>query len=251
MLDAALHRPVSAPVGRVLQVHGITADLDQGGMFERLAIQLASRGFDVLRFSFRGHGRSSGEQRGVTIGGEMLDFLTAYDYLEDVAGGESAVVAVSFGAVPTSLVLNTLPRPPRALVYWNPVLDLHDTFLEPTLPWGHRNFGDHIRASLEAHGYVDVEGVFELGPTIFAEMSNYDVRAAFVSSDIPALVIHCDEDSYVSYAVAQDASRQRPNTQFETVRGSDHLFDGREREDAAIDPTCDWLSKQFAAVHTS
>jgi uncharacterized protein len=98
-LDAALHRPASGAVGRVLQVHGITADLDEGGMFERLANQLASRGFDVLRFSFRGHGRSSGEQRGVTIGGEMLDFVTAYDYLEHVAGGEAAVVAASFGAV--------------------------------------------------------------------------------------------------------------------------------------------------------
>lgn len=251
-LDAALHRPESAPIARVLLVHGITADLGEGGLFERLADGLASRGFVVLRFSFRGHGDSGGQQEGVTIGGEMVDLATAYRCLEEVGGGDgAAIVAASFGAVSTSLLLEMLPRPPRALVYWNPVLDLRQTFLEPSLPWGLAHFGDRVTPSLETHGYVEVvqpwrEAGFRLGPALFAEMHHYDVRKAFLASQVPALVIHGDKDSAVSYDVAEDASRQRANTAFEGVSGSGHGFHLDGYDDHVIRVTCDWLSQQFA-----
>lgn len=67
-LDAVLHSR-SGPRGRgvVVLAHGITADMDEGGMYVRLADRLAAAGFVVLRFSFRGHGHSGGTQRGVTI----------------------------------------------------------------------------------------------------------------------------------------------------------------------------------------
>ena len=47
--------------------------MDEGGMFVRLADRLAAEGFTVLRFSFRGRGKSAGSPRGVTIAGELLD----------------------------------------------------------------------------------------------------------------------------------------------------------------------------------
>jgi alpha-beta hydrolase superfamily lysophospholipase len=74
-LDAVVHRHADdvAARGVVVQTHGISADLTEGGMFVRLADRLAEAGFEVLRFSFRGHGRSGGTQRGATIAGEMLD----------------------------------------------------------------------------------------------------------------------------------------------------------------------------------
>lgn len=251
-LQAGLHRPASAPIARVLLVHGITADLGEGGLFGRLADGLTGRGFVVLRFSFRGHGSSGGQPEGVTIGGEMLDLATAYRYLEEVGGGdEAAITAASFGAVSTSLLLETLPRPPRALVYWNPVLDLRHTFLEPSLPWGLANFGDRIKSSLETHGYVDVaqpwrETGFRLGPALFAEMRHYDVRKAFLASQVPALVIHGDRDSCVSYAVAEDASRRRARTTFRRIPGSEHGFHLPGYDDEAIRVTCDWLAQQFS-----
>jgi alpha/beta superfamily hydrolase len=51
--------------------------MDEGGMFVRLADRLAAKGFDLLRFSFRGHGHSGGTQIGLTIAGEMLDLQAA------------------------------------------------------------------------------------------------------------------------------------------------------------------------------
>ena len=67
----ALHRAPDDSRGTVVLAHGITVDLNEGGMFVRLAEELAATGFDALRFSHRGHGESDGTQADATIAGEQ------------------------------------------------------------------------------------------------------------------------------------------------------------------------------------
>ena len=244
-LDAIADEPVGQSVAKILLVHGITVDLDEGGMFRRLAERLTVCGFLVLRFSFRGHGMSGGKPEGMTIGGEMLDFSTAFSYLDELVPGPIAVVAASFGAVSTTLMLADLPCEPAAVVFWNPVLDLRHTFLEPTLPWGKQRFGPRIAREVATHGFLSLDGGFRLGPVLFAEMKHYDVQAAFLASHLPTLVIHGDRDMCVSYEVAKDASEARGDVDFETLPGSDHGFAGREHGDTAIERTVTWLRAQL------
>ncbi|MBF6333204.1 alpha/beta fold hydrolase [Nocardia transvalensis] len=246
-LDAAVH-DAAADVGRrgaVLLVHGIAVDMDEGGgMFVRLAARLAGAGFDVARFSFRGHGHSGGTQRGVTIAGECLDLQAAIGFVRQRFTGPISIVAASFGAVSTALALPWLESGLRRLVLWNPVLDLRHTFLEPQLSWGIENFGPAQQKSLQENGFLRVDGEFELGRVLFMEFARYRPLEEFVASRVPALVVHGDRNSSVSYSVAADAVRVRPGTQLHTVAGSDHGFDGREREDEAIAVTVDWLVEQ-------
>lgn len=246
-LDARLHRPSTRePLGVVVQAHGITADMDEGGMFARLADQLTDAGFVVLRFSFRGHGRSGGSSRGVTIAGELLDLQAALDYVTARRFGEMSIVAASFGAVATAQLLHHVEGQLRGLVLWNPVLDLRRTFLEPELPWGKENFGPEPLRALETRGFLTVDDDFELGKVLFDEFRCWDPRAAFVASSVPALVVHGDRDTAVSYEIALDAAAARGNCDVHTVVGSDHGFDSREREDEAIGVTVDWLARQYA-----
>ena len=241
-LDAVLHHPDAdlEPLGTVIQAHGITVDMDEGGMYVRLADRLARSGLAVLRFSFRGHGRSGGSQRGVTIAGEMLDLQAAVDHVNDLEGPLS-IVAASFAAVSTALSLRYLDSRLRGLVLWCPVLDLRRTFMEPELPWGVENFGPMGQERLHRDGFLLVDQEFELGRVLFEEMNHYQPVAAFTGSKTPALVIHGDQDTYVSYDIARDAAAARADTEFHTVVGSGHGFDSREREDEAIDATVDWL----------
>lgn len=62
-----------------------------------------------------------------------------------------------------------------------------------------------------------------------------------MASTVPALVVHGDQDNAVSYEIARQAAAARPNTDFHTVRGSDHGFDTQEREDEAAAVTAEWL----------
>lgn len=244
-LDAAWHPAIGqGQRGAVVQVHGINADMTEGGMYVRLADQLAEADFNVLRFSFRGHGNSGGTQRGTTIAGEMLDLQAAVYYVTDRSPGRLSIVASSFGAVSTSLSLPWLDGRLDRLVLWNPVLDLKHTFTNPELPWGKENYGPDQQNVLHTQGYLVVDGEFEVGRVLFEEFHHYEPLAYLAASSVPALVVHGDRDSAVSYEIAQRAALARPNTDLHTVSGSDHGFDTREREDEAVDATTDWLIRR-------
>ena len=108
----------------VVLAHGLTVDLAENGLYEPLAEALVARGLSVLRFTFRGHGRSAGQDRDMTITGELRDLRAAIAW----AGRPAALVGSSFGCVSVSLT------GAHAVVLWQPVLDLRRTFLEPELP---------------------------------------------------------------------------------------------------------------------
>ncbi|MDQ2880628.1 MAG: alpha/beta fold hydrolase [Actinomycetota bacterium] len=208
-LDAVWHSPGRDPVlGAVVLAHGISVDMDEGGMFRRLADAMVGEGFGVLRFSFRGHGRSGGTQRGATIAGEMLDLQAA---IEQVAGrfDPVSIVAASFGAVSTCMSLPYVEGNVRALVLWNPVLDLRRTFIDPSLPWGVENFGRAQQELLSSQGFFLIDGAFAVGRVLFEEMRHYYPLEQFVRSRVPALVVHGDRDSAVSYGIARAAAQAR------------------------------------------
>ncbi len=217
-------------------------------MFVRLAEQLAGAGFDVVRFSFRGHGGSGGTQRGVTIAGECLDLQALIEWVQQRFDGPVAIVAASFGAVSTLLSLSWLGERIDRLVLWNPVLDLRHTFLNPELPWGVENFGSEQQKRLQDNGFLVVDGEFELGRVLFDEFARYRPVEEFLGAGVPALVVHGDRDAAVSYPIAARAANVRADTVLHTVVGSDHGFDSREREDEAISVTVSWLAGQAQPV---
>lgn len=153
-LDAVIHSTEGGPpvLEAAILADGITADMDEGGMFARLADHLTQVGFAVLRFSFRGHGGSGGAQRGVTIAGELLDLQATIEFMARRCPGRLSIVATSFGAVSAALSLPWLVDRLSRLVLWHPVLDLAHTFVDPELPWGIENFGPNRQRSLYERG---------------------------------------------------------------------------------------------------
>lgn len=244
-LDSAWAESDTQPRGSALLVHGITVDMNEGGMFERLSNELAHTGFDNLRFSFRGHGASEGRDVGATIAGEMLDLEAAYAALVECRpDGPVVVVAASFGAVSVSMSLAHMPRV-QAVVYWNPVLNLKRTFLEPELPWGLEYFGRKGETSILRNGFVAVED-FTIGRVMWQEFEVYDPFKALVENSTKSLIIHGDHDTYVSYEIAAEACSSRRSCELVTMTGSDHGFDSREMEDDAICLTVQWILRTVA-----
>ena len=240
-LDAAVHLPSAEPIGTIVQAHGITVDKDEGGMFVRLADRLADSGFTVIRFSFRGHGQSAGTQRGVTIAGEMLDLQSAIEFVTREHPGPLSIVAASFGAVSSLLSLPYLTDSLTGLTLWNPVLDLRHTFLEPELPWGLENFGPAQQRLLHSQGHLLVDDEYALGRTLFEEFKHYQPADDLLATTVPALIVHGDKDTAVSYDISKTTAATHANCTLHTIAGSDHGFDSRSREDEAIDTTVNWL----------
>ncbi len=110
---------------------------------------------------------------------------------------------------------------------------------------GGRDFGPAQQALLSSQGFLSIDGTFEVGCVLFDEMRHYHPLERFIESRVPALVVHGDRDSAVSYDIALAAAQARGGCEFHTVVGSDHGFDTREREDEAIAVTVSWLSRQY------
>lgn len=241
-LEAISHPASRRPrVGAVVAAHDLALDLDQGGMFMRLAERLSVAGFDVLRFSFRGHGGSEGAQRDVTVAGEILDLRAAAEAARDQYGGPMFLVAAGLAAVPILTSLADLGFEPGGLALWAPVLDPRSTFVEPALRWGVDNFGSDARQRREHDQFVLIDGEFELGRQMLDEMGRLRPDQALLASGVPTLIVHGDRDDVASHAVARRLSDSRPECRFHSVRGAGHGFDDRAHEDAVLDVTTSWL----------
>ncbi|MFF5051687.1 alpha/beta hydrolase [Micromonospora sp. NPDC000663] len=244
LLDAEIQQPSLAERrGTVIYAHGITADKDEFGFAATVADQLLRAGFSTLRFSFRGHGRSEGTQRGVTIAGELLDLQAAVNYAVAKLDGPLSVVASSFGAVSTLLSLPWLDERLHRLVLLRPVLDLRRTFVEPETPWGIEHYSPGRRTLLDQQGFLLINGTFELGRTMFEEIKHYDPVAPFLASTVPTLIVQGDRDSIVSYEVARQTADRRVGCRLHTVTGADHGFDDHQEE--AVEAVVSWLRMPF------
>lgn len=229
--------------GKVLLVHGITVDMHEGGMFDRLSNCLFDLGYSTMQFSFRGHGASEGTQEGVTIAGEILDLHAAIRNFQEHEKEDVFIVAASFGAVSTSVLCSIPFINIKHLVLWNPVLDLDNTFLNPTLPWGQENFSTEKRSCLSFQDYLMIDGSFKAGFVLFNEFKYYNPKEYLINSNIQTLIIHGNKDKYVSYEISKTVADTCDNIELITVENSDHGFDSREKEEYAIDCTIQWIQK--------
>src|SRR3954471_7825713 len=71
----------NAPRALAVLVHGGGVTRDEAGFFTRLAEGLATAGIASLRFDLRGHGKSAGDQRELTLGGVGNDVRAAVEHL--------------------------------------------------------------------------------------------------------------------------------------------------------------------------
>lgn len=244
-LEAVASRPAN-PRGMLVMAHGITVDLNEGGMFARLAETVHDDGWSTLRFSFRGHGRSSGTQRGVTIAGEVIDLECAISEAVQRAEGIDRLVLLgsSFGAVPSGLLLPALLRRNalNGLCLWNPVLDVAGTFVDGLTPWAAENFTPAAHEQLLTGGFMELDGTFQVGYSLAQEMKTVDARPTYDEAPIRGLVVHGDRDQSVAYEEAARLAEVNPRFDLVTIEGSDHGFSGSNYEDQAIRATTDWLA---------
>ncbi|MFB3896276.1 MAG: alpha/beta hydrolase [bacterium] len=245
ILEAAIHyTQQDSPHGCIILAHGITANMD-AGIFVRLADRLTKNGFHVLRFSYRGHGKSGGTQRGMTIAGEMQDLLAVIDFASERFKQPTAILAASFGAVSTCLLIPDMNKQIRGIALWNPVLDLKRTFIHPELPWGEKYFNNEKVVKLMSDGFILLNGTFEFGRVLWEEMKWYEPNRYFLESSIPSMIVHGDRDTCISYAIAREAAQKSQHCDFYTIAGSDHGFGERTAEAEVIDITANWLTKLF------
>jgi alpha-beta hydrolase superfamily lysophospholipase len=237
-LDALLQRP-EHPAGAMLLAHGFSVDYHEEGAFDRLAEGLLAAGITVLRFSFRGHGRSGGTQEGMTISGERLDLSAAYRWLTANLPGPYGLLGASFGGVSTTLQLAALRPAPACFALWNPALEIGNVFGDGRL--------EHVRE----HGWVAPHNNYRIGQVLIEERMLFPRNLALdrLDGSIPTLILHGTEDALVPLHSSRNAAAA-PNVELIVFDGAAHGFHEPHWEAEAVRVTVEWVSKQLRKAGT-
>ena len=243
-LRGVFHRSsLKKPVGNVLLIHGIINDKDEDGNFVNLAEMLSEKGYNVLRFDFRGHGDSDGKSEDVTIAGELNDLENAIKEFDGLISDKPKyiIIASSFGAVSSILYAAAHQDRIAKIVLWNPVLDFEKTFLKALTPWGQTFFNKKGYEELQQHGYITVPQTdFRFGKQLIREFKEIKPFEKLKKLRMPILTIHGTEDTSVPYSVSEKYGKPNSLSKFVSHK-SDHSFVGIEN--IVIKETVEWVTE--------
>jgi uncharacterized protein len=229
LLAGIITEPIEKPLGAVVLAHGITAEKNEGTFYTTLAKNLADEKFVSLRFDFRGHGESERHSHEMTITGEIEDLAAAVQELQTRGFQKVAIIAASFGGGIATLYTDRAQGIISSLALISPVLDFRRTFIEPETPWTQKWFSKAALEKSRTTGFLDLDG-FRLGRSLIEEFSQYFPQNILSKNNTPTLIVHGDQDSKISFTIAEDASRSCSHVRFTPIRYADHGFAGYENE---------------------
>jgi alpha/beta superfamily hydrolase len=229
----------------VIMSHGITTNRDEDGIYTIFANYIVSHGIDSIRFDFRGHGESAMDSHNVTISGEILDLMAVVRWARQQKYTQLFHLATSFGASITLLSIKRFSFDDfAAIVFWNPVINYDNTFINPIVEWGHEFFNQKMVDELAyREGTPIPETNFVIGPKMTMELLHFDPQDTIWPANLPLLIIHGNNDTCVPYIDALNYSQNNiKSVKLHTIFGVDHGFD--ERIEEAYKLTLEWFSKR-------
>jgi len=229
----------------IIMSHGITGDKNEEGVHSQFATECLERGFDSIRFDFRGHGQSEMPSRQATISGRILDFMAIIRWARTYEYKQTFHVATSFGASITLLSARRFSMKDfSAVVFWNPVINYEYTFINPKVEWARGFFNLKLLDELAYREGIPIPKTdIVIGPEMAVELLNLRPQDTVWPSDLPLLIVHGDRDTCTPYEdVLQYRRSNRDIVKLHTIAGADHGFDDKLQE--AYRVTLDWFSRE-------
>ena len=236
-----LHAPTGAgPHPGIAMLHGFGSNhIEAHALFPKAARSLASEGFAVLRFDFRGSGDSEGEFSEASIQTEIDDAHAALDFLvaqPEVDGSRLGLIGMSLGGLVAACTAAARPHV-RALALWAPVAHLGELFAASSSP-------EQIH-QMETQRYVDARGL-ALGRDLIQQAMTVDPVTVLASWTQPVLIIHGTEDATVPVAHAHRyKAALEERAELKLIEGADHVFSGLPWERSVIQSSLNWFRRHL------
>ncbi len=239
-LRGMIHRPAETAclVPGVVFFHGFTGDrMESHWIFVKCARSLAQQGIASLRFDFYGSGESEGEFREVTLQGEVADARSAVEFFRRQRGIDPqrfGLCGLSMGGAVAACV--AAPLQVQALVLWAALA--HTSHLlelaQRTTPVAG---GDGAR-EYNAH---------RISPRFLDRIEKIQPLESIARFKGPTLIIHPENDAYLSLAHPEDYYQAAGADDKEKVIivAADHTFSSIEWENDVIGRTGAWFQKSL------
>lgn len=242
-LGASLHQPTDQGNGQiVVMLHGFSGNrYEVNGLFERTGGHLASLGFHVLRFDFRGCGESHGTTMDICPSAQVEDTFWAIEYVQkipELAGITAChILGFSFGGVVATLCALERPELFKSLTIWEGPFNLGRELKKVFAPI---NF-----EQVWAQGYFE-SGSNKLSAKLFEELDNLEIRSRLATYSGPVLLITGDHDPIVPSDPNHEewlSALTAATVTEKIIHGADHGFTGHEQEKQAIELTTEFLQR--------
>ncbi len=245
-LNARVHEAADSR-GCVVACHGITSDSRESGAFTRLARAAVDRGISVVRFDFRGHGRSAGSDRDFTLAGQRADLEAVLAAVGELGLERRLLLGMSFGA--SVVVAETARGGYPGLVLWSAVVDYARTALAPTTPWGRELLASRDDPSLPEWAAMKAPGSdFRISSELARECESDSTPATLRSLELPVLAFSTDADEIVPFEPIAEAAATNPRIDLRTLPGDVHGL--HVNLDRVVAESVEWIEQLLAAPET-
>lgn len=258
--DAELWLPPARADGQrppvILMAHGFGAEKDWG--LKPFAERFVKAGFAVLRFDYRGFGKSGGQPRRVVDGqAHVQDWLSAIDATArrtDVDGSRLGIWGTSFSGGQVLVAASQRPQAVKAVSAQVPFVSGLSSGLkyplqyQPQATW--HALRDLMRSDAEEPVYVPIiaregfaalicdecwEGYRKLAPSGHTEADNRVAARVFLSLPLwfpgdsapkvqaPTLVVAAEKDGLIPVAKVREVARTLPRGEYVELAGADHF----------------------------
>jgi len=245
------------PKAQVVIVHGIA---EHSGRWEYVGERLASRGYVVLGYDWRGHGESEGPRGHADTFEHMVDDLEEIMdsvrsdlplivYGHSAGGLIAATYAVSARRQPTGYVLSApaleaeVPAPLRlaAKVLGKVAPKLR---LKSPIDGSHLSRDPAVAEAYFADPLLQLPNTAQFGKDMLATMDR--TRGKLHRISVPVLVVHGAEDQLVPPAASAPLAAV-PTVRRRLLAGLRHEIHNEPERDQVLDEIADWLDELVSA----
>ena len=238
-LAARMEWPSGTPLGYAIFAHCFSCSKDIFAA-NRIARQLASHGYAVLRFDFTGLGHSDGDFANTNFSSNIDDLVAAARYLEAEHEAPSLLIGHSLGGAAVIAAAGDLPSVKAVATLGAPSDAQHVK----------HQFIDSVE-QIEREGVAEVSlggRPFTIKKHFLEDIQGHTLEHALANLRRPLLIAHSPTDATVGI---DNASRlfvaaKHPKS-FVSLDGADHLLTREEDAVFAADMIASWARKYLEA----
>lgn len=210
----------------LLLCHGFSTDANEHGAFPMIRDRAMAHGMAVVRFDFRAHGLSGGNNKDIRLATMRADVEAVIRHLDERFGSIAPIIPVGLSFGGGAAVHAAAVRPPcLGLVLWYPVIDYEWNFGRSSkLP-----FTQQMRDSKSARdphwSEMPVLGTTMHFPVELVSEFRHDTTLSTLSQlRVPVLIYHGARDRMVDPSPVRRLSECKANIELRLVPGAGHGF---------------------------